>query len=786
MFLVSARSYYLLAVITATVVVHSLNIEPSNLHGDISMNFMFGHTSISSVPSHPMFGNPSTSIMTPLEDFKSDAELEDDHYDAYPDQVYEHNLEVPGTKTSKIPSSRHLSATSALMGTFYPLSCNANLTLLDCSVNKTSSLTLPSSGSTSPLTIPCGTCYTFDLGSNVTLPTGLRVMGKLVFPTNYQTNIYTSYVLVQGEMVVRSNSSIISPGNLSVRFILTGTTDTILDTTSSDSDPNKLACNGTLCNLGKKSFVMAGGRLDIQAFPPTCKSWTKVKDTVLQKPLKNSSLFASAVNPPAQCSFINGSLVFFQDSFSTFNGNWTGREGGYVFHNPFDGTLTIANRKFSWQGPHIDLTRLMSSSCLIPNQDYLLTARIRLDKADGTGHGTPTPCSLNNTFCPRLTTRIGKATGGDWWNGKYTLPWRYSGNYGQFVDFSGTIRWNADEVDPNLNAYWTLFIEGPQPGVTVTLDYFNISLPTPSSYLNPIDVCQELLPNGNAEGNGLNPYPFWSLRGGEKVKIMTENGNNFFRLENRLSYWSTMTYNIETRCLDLGVTYFASAKIRIQSEFPQTYYILLTIQRADGSWTDRTIVQCPSQSRFDGWVTCSGEFIVDTDLSRALSASWRLYLTNTRDGIYTVDYDDLSIRFARGYVDQVVVDNNDASCWGAGSDMHVTSSTFYNGDGTQIRPNGYKGKIMQVTDTGNGNQYLKISPAPTLPIISQLDSFLYAAEVALLSRNVVIEGSANEAIGKGGYVQVLHTPNISQIIQGVQFLNMGRISEYDHFVCVMM
>ena len=48
--------------------------------------------------------------------------------------------------------------------------------------------------------------------------------------------------------------------------------------------------------------------------------------------------------------------------------------------------------------------------------------------------------------------------------------------------------------------------------------------------------------------------------------------------------------------------------------------------------------------------------------------------------------------------------------------------------------------------------------------------------------NVIIEGSKNEASDKGGYLQVLHSPNITQTVQGVQFINMGRSGEYDHFV----
>jgi len=527
------------------------------------------------------------------------------------------------------------------------------------------------------------------------------------------------------------------------------------------------------------------GKLDVQAFPTSCKSWTKIKDTVLQRPpIKNASLFKSTVYSPASCSMNPGSLVLIEDSFATYSANWTGREGGYVFHNPINGTITIANRKLTWQGPHIDLTRLVSSSCVIPNQDYLLTARVRIDKADGSSNGSPTPCAVNGTFCPKLTNRIGRLPSGDWYRGKYTLLSKYAGSYGQFVDFTGTIQWTADEVDPNNNAYWTLYIEGPEPGAMITMDSFSLALPSPASYLNSSDVCQELLPNGNAEGNGFSPYPYYPSRSDEMIRVVNENGNNFFRLTNRKYYYSSMTYNIETRCLDLGVTYFASAKIRIQSDFPQAYNIHLKMQKADGSWIDRTIVQCPAQSRFNGWVTCSGEFTVDTDLSQALSASWRLHLTNTRDGIYSIDYDDLSIRFLRGYVDKIVVDSVDTSCWGAGSDVHVTSSTFYNGDGTPIVPNGYMGKVIQVTDAGYGSQFLHISPPPTLPILSDVNSSLYAAEIALLSRNVIVEGFMDEATGKGGYFQVLHTPNVTQTIQGVRFVNMGRSGEYDRFVSI--
>jgi hypothetical protein len=262
---------FLLAIAAAFVVQYKNLDDPrpresawttmSTSHGGV------GVTSDSRMLIQPEVEKSVSSLISPNQDLRSspftqqhttiDAVIGNDedlnhhhHYDTYPDQMYDQN------RTAPMSSTRRLSIPSALIGTFYPLTCNANLSLLDCSINKTSTLTL-SSGVGDPFTIPCGTCYTFDLGSNVSLPTGLRVMGKLIFPTNYATNIYTPSVLVQGEMVIRSNASLISPDYQSVRFILTGTNDTLLDTSS--SDPNILACNNSLCNLGKKPFVVAGG-----------------------------------------------------------------------------------------------------------------------------------------------------------------------------------------------------------------------------------------------------------------------------------------------------------------------------------------------------------------------------------------------------------------------------------------------------------------------------------------------------------------------------------------------
>ena len=47
-------------------------------------------------------------------------------------------------------------------------------------------------------------------------------------------------------------------------------------------------------------------------------------------------------------------------------------------------------------------------------------------------------------------------------------------------------------------------------------------------------------------------------------------------------------------------------------------------------------------------------------------------------------------------------------------------------------------------------------------------------EVALLSRNIKIEGEAGGTALQGGYFQVFHTPGVTQRIEGVELTNMGQ------------
>ena len=325
-----------------------------------------------------------------------------------------------------------------------------------------------------------------------------------------------------------------------------------------------------------------------------------------------------------------------------------------------------------------------------------------------------------------------------------------------------------------------------EPGVDVTVESFELFLPTEASYPDPNALCQELVFNGDAEANGFNPYPMTTTRGDELLRVIEENGNKFFRFSDRYSYSSTIKYRLGLNCLTRGVTYIISSKIRfsLRDDFvgaSESYYWYISFVRAsDGSTIDRRIVDCDAQSADDGWVTCSGEFIVDGDLAEATKATLYMRINDRRDGEkYNFDYDDISIRYHKGYVNELVVDKEDASCWGNKADVHVTSSTFYSS--SSVKGNGFLSQIETVVDNGDGSANIQMNEASTLPIISQEENPDFAAEIALVTRNVIIEGEAGEE-KKGGYMQVLHTPNVAQTIQGVEFRNMGRRNEAERYV----
>ena len=265
------------------------------------------------------------------------------------------------------------SVASAKIGIFKPLDCNRD-PWSNCESNLVSSI-IPSS--TNPLTIPCGECYTFDVQGNVTLG-GLDIQGKLVFPLNHKVNVYTPYVIVQGELEI-NNHATISPDNVGTSFILTGTQDVLFNPTES---PNQNACSGTAlgtCNLGKKAFVIVGGKMNIRGMPDqdtspssSCVTYTPVLKKVHKDPIVDPQDFPKFTLLPDTCPSSSG-RTFIKYDFETSYGNWTGRDGAFI--NLGNGSVRMSRRLLSDRGPYLDLTPMFPSDCLVPEQVYLMSAK---------------------------------------------------------------------------------------------------------------------------------------------------------------------------------------------------------------------------------------------------------------------------------------------------------------------------------------------------------------------------------------------------------------------------
>ncbi len=161
----------------------------------------------------------------------------------------------------------------------HPLSCNDGIESYssesDCtpfSQLLTTYLDSMNSADTSPLTVPCGTCSIVDITDSplLTLPHGIRIEGKLLFPPEVSVTLRTTFVLVLGLLNIETPNH----GN-KVTFSLYGEEDVYFH----PHPENSMACDvNTGCMIGSKVIAVAGGKVDIRGMPEECPAWEKLLD----------------------------------------------------------------------------------------------------------------------------------------------------------------------------------------------------------------------------------------------------------------------------------------------------------------------------------------------------------------------------------------------------------------------------------------------------------------------------------------------------------------------------
>ncbi len=138
--------------------------------------------------------------------------------------------------------------------------------------------------------------------------------------------ISTPYVIVEGQLTIFAKTDVIGPENESVTFKLTGTEE--VQFKPSDS-PNLNSCpksNNYNCKVGKKPFVVVGGKLDIQAFDEDqCFTHTPILDKGYTDITPNATLFEAYEPFLPTCRTNYSESDFFRFDFNDGSyGNWTG------------------------------------------------------------------------------------------------------------------------------------------------------------------------------------------------------------------------------------------------------------------------------------------------------------------------------------------------------------------------------------------------------------------------------------------------------------------------------
>eukprot|EP00591_Stephanopyxis_turris_P012014 CAMPEP_0195517630 /NCGR_PEP_ID=MMETSP0794_2-20130614/11096_1 /TAXON_ID=515487 /ORGANISM="Stephanopyxis turris, Strain CCMP 815" /LENGTH=1723 /DNA_ID=CAMNT_0040646463 /DNA_START=75 /DNA_END=5246 /DNA_ORIENTATION=+ len=636
------------------------------------------------------------------------------------------------------------------------LSCNENLP--EVCTTKYSELVDKS-------VIPCGECVYIDESGPTLSLNGLNIIGKLVFDErSTPISITTPFVYVQGELEIKSNG-VLSPANEAVRFVLTGTERQFLTPEG----------GGVAIDAGKKPFLVAGGKLSISAIPDHCPTWTKLKKIELgDREHLSEGMYPEIVHAPATCDSTGDSKILFHHKFDGMETTeWTGNKGAYVdiaadgFEDETS-VLRVTKRKRPFQGPLLDTTKYVP--CLIPDVDYLFTAKIKLAKGDETG---PTTCKQKNTNCLKFFNYIkhvddlGRA--GD----RYQNQNQHSaGNYGDWIHFTATFRYTESDLEPQNIVYHMMQIVGPEEGVDIIMGEATLSLPDETSYPEPENVCQNLILNGNAEGNQMHPYPM-KVRSAYTSRLVVkeeESGNKYYSQVGRnFAENGIIVKGLNPYCMKANLLYRMSMQTRIHSTTKVRYWAELKSFNADDSYRYSYPVQCDPQDLNDGWVTCSGNFMITEAIESAVRHELRIEFEDTVDGKDAdVDYDNISLTFEKGPVKGLILDKDVADCWGPGSDVLITSHTLSYDEQQE-------GVIASVTRKTDDTSLLSLEGS-ILPATSEFESSDFAAEVAILTRNVIIEGAKDDETNEGkhgGYLSV-HNTRTEQLIEGVDLRYMGQ------------
>jgi len=649
--------------------------------------------------------------------------------------------------------SRRLLSINDITETFKPLTCT------------------PSSWNCAPwkfgldpsnVVIPCDECYTLEEYTNneiISINGTLNIIGKLEIPNGSKVTIKTTGIIVQGELDIVSSKIIDGTPDITIQLL--GDDDTVTFTPDST---NSQVCSGP-CELGAKPFVVAGGKVDIRGMPDTnCRTWTTIKDfTTGGKPTPMNI-------PKWQSTDTCHDSTILSEDFENGLADWYGNAGTNEVLNTHEDSinsgryLNIANRVHEYQGPMLNLPK-DTRECIQPDTDYFFKAMIRIKP--GPDHGAATSeCHLSQTNCPKLQFSNMEGTGIVRWTeliimDNSALGFAIKDN--EWFEVKRAIRLDTTKTKINPSNIFSFFsINGVEAGIDIALDNVSITPPPPEAFPSTTDTCGELVVNGGADSLDGFPHPAHIYTGKIDLMIKEENGNPYFSVAGRSRVFDAFALDLTHGCLQTGAVYSFSSRIRIHSNTDTKAQIAIA-SKATGGTVALDFVQkaCNASSTDIGWITCTGEFTVPDHLSQP-KETVRLTIFTQNTELADIDIDDVSFQFkmSGGGGIELQDKENIINCWAPGSDFLIPSNDL-KFDRVQV------GKFLAINSTGFVKSTTELDRVTTA-----MDDSNFATELALLSRNIRFEGKEGEK--KNPSFIVLNTPNIMQIVEGVDFDGFGQ------------
>ena len=632
-------------------------------------------------------------------------------------------------------------------------------------------------------TIPCGVCVNFDVpnGDNTTLENGLDIQGALIFPENYRGTIITPFVFVQGHLVIDNNLEINEDNIDMLKFVMTKTTDVEFLPHTDNSD----ACRGYACDVGKKTFVVAGGQVRINAIDNTCPTWVNLLDTVTNASAVTVEDYPKPPDPPSSSC----SLEILQEDFESGPGDFKSALGcdDEIVNQSHDDSncFSVENRMKTWQGPFIDIKDEIKA-CLVPKQKYLLRAKARI-MPENPATKPYTNCHSSGTDCLSLIMHTADKLTGMKWRTMTIVSGAAAVDDGVWFDFVSEFELTEDELATS-KLYQMLYFGGPELGVKIQIDDVQWNLPSAEMFPDPslAPVCDNLIVNGDAENSDFFMFPqgfITNVGGSLSIKKETiansTNTNSYFSIVGRDATFTSITADLITGCIEENSIYTFSQKVRLHSETPTKIRMLLKTTQPNSTsipaYMTETLGYCKDVGGEAGWVYCQRNWLF-TDVhasAEKIELSFVVEVDRTSD----LDFDELKVVQYAPPLDLLVVPDSVLGCWGPGAEILQTSHTLDHADENVL-------SIESVTDNLDGTATVKTTTKIAKPTTVK-DDHEMAVEIALLDRNVkIMPVDPNDDFNPkhGANFMVINTPDVAQTITGVNFYKMGQQGNFGRYV----